>query len=116
MSAELTASTTRTAFGWRFMTPLIVGSALNPVKNSIIATALVPIAVRFDVPAGQTAVLVAALYVASATAQPALGKIAERFGPRRVFQAGIVLVLAGGLIGSLAQSCSSASRAGASCS
>jgi MFS family permease len=56
------------------------------------------------VPAGQTAVLVAALYVASATAQPALGKIAEQFGPRRVFQAGIALVLAGGVVGSLAQS------------
>ena len=106
MSAENTAPSipTRKGFGWRFMTPLIVGSALNPVNSSIIATALVPIAARFAVPAGQAAVLVAALYVASATAQPALGKIAEQFGPRRVFQAGIVLVLAGGVIGSLAQS------------
>jgi MFS family permease len=106
VSAETAAPSipTRKAFGWRFMTPLIVGSALNPVNSSIIATALVPIAARFAVPAGQTAVLVAALYVASATAQPALGKIAEQFGPRRVFQAGIVLVLAGGVIGSLAQS------------
>jgi predicted MFS family arabinose efflux permease len=47
-------------------------------------------------------VLVAALYVASATAQPALGKIAGRFGPRRIFLGGIALVFAGGLIGSLA--------------
>jgi MFS family permease len=96
------APSTREAFGWRFMTPMIVGSALNPVNSSIIATALVPIAAQFGVPAGETAVLVAALYVASATAQPALGKIAERFGPKRVFQAGILLVLAGGLIGSFA--------------
>jgi MFS family permease len=86
------------------MTPMILGSALNPVNSSIIATALVPIAAHFHVPAGHTAVLVAALYVASATAQPSLGKIAERFGPRRVFQAGIVLVFAGGVIGSLAPS------------
>ncbi|AGL14820.1 major facilitator superfamily MFS_1 [Actinoplanes sp. N902-109] len=93
-----------TPFGWRFMTPLIVGSALNPVNSSIIATALVPIAAHFGVPAGRTAVLVAVLYVASATAQPTLGKIAGRFGPRRVFLAGISLVFLGGLIGSLAQS------------
>ncbi len=92
------------AFGWRFMVPLVVGSALNPINSSIIATALVPIAARFSVPAGRTAVLVAVLYVASATAQPALGKVAGRFGPRRVFLAGISLVFAGGLIGSLAQS------------
>jgi MFS family permease len=97
-------ASTKEAFGWRFMTPLIVGSALNPVNSSIIATALVPIAAHFRVPAGRTAVLVAALYVASATAQPSLGKIAGRFGPRRVFLAGIVLVGAGGLIGSLAPS------------
>ncbi|WP_306215926.1 MFS transporter [Actinoplanes sp. RD1] len=86
------------------MVPLVVGSALNPINSSIIATALVPIAARFGVPAGRTAVLVAVLYVASATAQPALGKVAGRFGPRRVFLAGIVLVFAGGLIGSFAQS------------
>ena len=104
MTEAVERARTRSAFGWRFMTPLVVGSALNPVNSSIIATALVPIAAHFDVPAGRTAVLVAALYVASATAQPALGKIAGRFGPRRVFLAGITLVLAGGLIGSLAQS------------
>ncbi|WP_173745301.1 MFS transporter [Actinoplanes sp. TFC3] len=86
------------------MTPLIVGSALNPVNSSIIATALVPIAAHFRVPAGRTAVLVAVLYVASATAQPTLGRIAGRHGPRRVFLSGISLVMLGGLIGSIGQS------------
>ena len=32
------------AFSWRFVTPLFMGSALNPVNSSILATALVPIA------------------------------------------------------------------------
>ena len=32
------------AFSWRFTTPLFMGSALNPVNSSLIATALVPIA------------------------------------------------------------------------
>jgi len=87
------------AFDWRFVTPLYIGSALNPVNTSFIATALVPIAAAINVPVGQTAVLVAALYIACIVAQPAAGKLSEAFGPRRVFLAGILAVLAGGVLG-----------------
>jgi len=87
------------AFDWRFVTPLYIGSALNPVNTSFIATALVPIAAAISVPVGQTAVLVAALYMACIIAQPAAGKLSEAFGPRRVFLAGILAVLAGGVLG-----------------
>ncbi len=78
------------AFDWRFVTPLYIGSALNPVNSSFIATALVPVAAAIHVPVGQTAVLVAALYMACIVAQPAAGKLSEVFGPRRVFLAGIL--------------------------
>ena len=88
-------------FGWRTVTPLVMGSALNPVNSSVIATALVPIAAALHVPVGRTSILVSSLYLASAIAQPTAGKLAEEFGPRRVFLAGIVLVLAGGLVGGL---------------
>jgi MFS family permease len=90
-------------FSWQFTTPLFIGSALNPVNSSLIATALVPIARGLGVPFGQTAALVTALYLASAIAQPTAGKAAEVFGPRRVFLTGIVLVAVGGLIGGFAQ-------------
>jgi MFS family permease len=90
-------------FSWRFTAPLFIGSALNPVNSSLIATALVPIARGLDVSIGQTAALVTALYLASAIAQPTAGKAAEVFGPRRVFLAGIVLVIFGGLVGGFAQ-------------
>jgi predicted MFS family arabinose efflux permease len=86
-------------FGWKFVTPLFVGAALNPVNSSIIATALVPIATALHVSVGATTVLVSALYLASAIAQPTAGKLAEEFGPRRVFLTGILLVLAGGIVG-----------------
>lgn len=89
-------------FSWQFTTPLFLGSALNPVNSSLIATALVPIAHGLDVPIGRTAALVSALYLASAIAQPTAGKAAEVLGPRRVFLTGIGLVLAGGLLGGLA--------------
>ena len=90
-------------FNWRFTAPLFVGSALNPVNSSLLATALLPIAHGLGVPLGQTAALVTALYLACAIAQPTAGKAAEVFGPRRVFVAGIVLVAVGGLVGGFAQ-------------
>jgi MFS family permease len=90
-------------FSWQFTVPLFIGSALNPINSSLIATALLPIARGLGVPLGQTAALVTALYLASAIAQPTAGKAAEVFGPRRVFLAGIVGVGVGGLVGGLAQ-------------
>jgi MFS family permease len=92
---------TENPFPRRFVTPLLLGSALNPVNSSVIATALVPIARGVHVSVGQTAALISALYLASAIAQPTGGKLAEEFGPRRVFLTGIVIVLAGGILGAL---------------
>lgn len=90
-------------FSWRFTTPLFIGSALNPINSSLLATALVPIARGIGIPIGQTAALVAALYLASAIAQPTAGKVAEVLGPRRVFLVGIVVVAGGGIIGGFGQ-------------
>ncbi|MFJ4921074.1 MFS transporter [Streptomyces sp. NPDC088725] len=90
-------------FSWRYVTPLLMGSALNPVNSSVIATALVPIAVSLHVSVGRTSVLVAALYLACAVAQPTAGKLSEEFGPRRVFLAGISIVFLGGVLGGLGQ-------------
>jgi MFS family permease len=86
---------------WRFVTPQFAGSALNPINSSLIATALVPIAAALHVSVGRTAVLVSALYLATAIAQPTAGKLSEEFGLRRVFLAGILAVLAGGVVGGL---------------
>lgn len=91
------------AFSWKFVTPLLMASTLNPINTSLIATALVPIAAAVHVSVGQTAVLVSALYLASALAQPTTGKLAEEFGPRRVFLVGLVIVVAGGLVGGFGQ-------------
>ncbi|MGY4973055.1 MFS transporter [Streptomyces nigrescens] len=103
--AAVPPGTTRTTnvFSWRFVTPLFTGSAINAINTSLIATALVPIAAAVHVSVGRTAVLVSALYLACAIAQPMGGKLAEEFGPRRVFLAGILIVLAGGTVGGLGQ-------------
>jgi MFS family permease len=91
-------------FAWKFTTPLYVGAALNPINSSLIATALVPIAMALHVSVGNTTVLVSGLYLASAIAQPTAGKLGEQLGPRRVFLTGILLVLLGGLVGGFGRS------------
>ena len=90
-------------FPWRFVTPLFMGSTLNPVNSSVIATALVSIAAATGVSVGQTTILVSALYLASAIAQPTCGKLAEEFGPRRVFLAGTMIVFVAGFVGGFGQ-------------
>lgn len=87
---------------WRLLTPLLLGSALNPINSSVIATTLVAVGRAFGVGTAATASLVAALYLASAVGQPAMGKLAEVFGPRRVFLGGLVIVGLGGLLGTVA--------------
>ena len=89
-------------FSPRFVAPLLMGSTLNPVNSSVIATALVAIASAMGVGVGQTSILISCLYLTSAIAQPTAGRLAEEFGPRRVFLVGIVIVLLGGLLGGVA--------------
>jgi MFS family permease len=91
------------AFGPRFVSPMLLGSALNPINSSVIATALVSIAAALHVPVGQTSILISSLYLTCAIAQPTAGRLAEEFGPRRVFLAGIVLVFIGGIVGGVGQ-------------
>jgi MFS family permease len=54
-----------------------MGSALNPVNSSLIATALVPIAAALHVPVGRTSILVSSLYLACAIAPPTAGQQPE---------------------------------------
>lgn len=90
------------AFGARLVTPLMLGSVLNPVNSTMIATALVAIGHSFHAGAARTAWLVSSLYLASAVAQPAMGRLADRLGARRVFLAGLLIVAAAGAVGMLA--------------
>jgi MFS family permease len=84
--------------------PLFVGTMLNPINSTMIATALVPIGRSFAVGTATTAWLVAALYLASAIAQPVMGKLADRLGARRVYVFGLALVGLAGVGGAWAPS------------
>jgi hypothetical protein len=46
-------------FGFRFVTPLALGSTLNPINSTMISTALAPIAVALNATVAQTSWLIA---------------------------------------------------------
>jgi MFS family permease len=92
----------RGPFPFRFVSPLLIGTLLNPVNSAMIATALVPIGRDLHAGPASTVWLVAGLYLAAAVGRPTMGRIAELQGPRKVVVAGLVLVLAAGLTGAFA--------------
>lgn len=96
------AAVARTPFGWRFTTPLLLGSTLNPINSSMLATGLLGIGLDFHKGPGTTASLISVLYLCSAVMQPTMGKLSGIFGLRRVFLIGAVILLAAGVIGAAA--------------
>jgi MFS family permease len=91
-------------FGFTFVAPLALGSCLNPINSTMIATALVPIAASLHVSAAESGWLIAALYLATSIAQPAMGRLADLFGPRRVLLWALSLVALSGVLGWFATS------------
>jgi MFS family permease len=82
------------SLGWALGT----GTILQGFNSSIIAVALVSIGVHF----GDSAALpwlVSGLYIACAVASPAAGRFVDLFGARRLYLAGLAIVLAASLAG-----------------
>jgi len=77
----------------RMVGPIAFGTILQPLNSSMIAVALVAIQSHFG--ADPAAVwLVSGLYLATAVASPAAGRLADALGPRRVSIAGLALIAA----------------------
>jgi MFS family permease len=101
-AAPSTGAASGPSFPFRFTFPLLLGSTLNPINSSMLATGLAGIAADFRVGPGESAALISVLYLCSAVAQPTMGKLAQLFGPRRVFLVGIAILFAAGVIGAVA--------------
>jgi MFS family permease len=83
----------------RLVAAVAAGTLLNPLNSSMIAVALGTLAAQFRVSAATATWLISGFYLAAAIGMPVLGQLADRYGPRRVFRAGLLLV---GLMGALA--------------
>ncbi|MCL2468552.1 MAG: MFS transporter [Micrococcales bacterium] len=89
-------------FPRRLLVTMMLGSVLNPINSSILAVALVPIGTYFGAPPAQTAWLVSSLYLAAAVGQPLVGRLVDRYGPKRLFLAGATLICVAGVVGMVA--------------
>ena len=70
------------AFPKTFIMAMIFGVGLNPVNSTLISTALAPISHDLRIDAGRATLLISALYLTCAIAQPTAGKLSEIIGPR----------------------------------
>ncbi|OLB77664.1 MAG: hypothetical protein AUI14_15460 [Actinobacteria bacterium 13_2_20CM_2_71_6] len=71
---------------------IALGTLLNPLNSSMIAVALVPLQREFGVSLATSTWLISGFYLTASVAQPLMGRFADRYGPRRVFCAGLALV------------------------
>jgi MFS family permease len=71
---------------------LSLGTSLNPLNSSMIAVALVVLREDFRLDVATVTWVITAFYITSAAGQPLMGRLADRFGPRRLFMLGMALV------------------------
>lgn len=81
------------------MGSVLVGTLLNPLNSSMIAVALLSLGRSFGVSIATATWLISGFYLGGAIGMPLMGRLADLFGPRRVFSLGLVLV---GLTGAAA--------------
>jgi MFS family permease len=85
----------------RLVGAVVLGTLLNPLNSSMIAVALTRIQRDFHVTVGEVTWLISGFFLAAAIGQPLMGRLADLFGPRRVFLTGLALVFATGLLAPL---------------
>ncbi|MHA7223130.1 MFS transporter [Arthrobacter sp. RHLT1-20] len=71
---------------------LSLGTALNPLNSSMIAVALVVLRADFGLDVATVTWVITSFYLTSAAGQPLMGRLADRFGPRRLFMFGMAVV------------------------
>ena len=82
----------------RVVAAVVLGTLLNPLNSSMIAVALSRIQADLRVTVGEVTWLISGFLLVAAVGQPLMGRLADLFGPRRVFIAGLALVFVTGLV------------------
>lgn len=81
----------------RLIGTLALGTSLNPLNSSMIAVALAQLQTDFGVGVATSSWLVSAFYIGAAVGQPLMGRLVDQVGARRMFIAGLALVLVASL-------------------
>ncbi|GAA4382198.1 MFS transporter [Brevibacterium pityocampae] len=82
---------------------LSLGTMLNPLNSTMITVAVIAIAGDLGATFVEVSWVVTVFYLVSCTAQPVLGRFADRYGPQRIFVSGMLVVLIAAVWGSLAR-------------
>lgn len=95
----MTEGVNKESIQWRFLLPLILGTMLNPLNSTMLATALMNLCQSFKVSIGQGAILITSLYITSTVAQPLMGRLADIYSPKKINTIGFILALAAAIVG-----------------
>jgi MFS family permease len=98
----LTTTATTRGLSWRIVATVMMGTLLNPLNSSMISVALVGAATDLHVDIPSATWLVSSFYLVGAIGMPLAGRLADLYGPRRVFRAGLLVVLVGSILAALA--------------
>ena len=78
--------------GRRLISAVLAGTLLNPLNSSMIAVVLTLIQADFRISVATASWLLSSFALAAAVAQPVMGRLADLFGPRRIFCIGLLVV------------------------
>lgn len=80
-----------------FLISIALGTLLNPLNSSMISIAIPRLQAAFHLDFTVVSWIISSYYLASAIAQPVMGKVADQIGRKRVFLIGLLLVAASSL-------------------
>lgn len=101
--AAVSAESTRSRIPLPLSLGLGSGTMLQPLNSSMIAVAVIAIAHEFGTTEG-TAWVISGMYIATAVISPVAGRLGALFGTRRLYFAGLAVIVAASVLGALAPS------------
>jgi MFS family permease len=84
------------------MLPLVLGTMMNPLNSTMLATALTTICHNFSQSISSGALLITPLYITSTIGQPLMGRMADIFSAKKINTLGFILVFIAAVIGMVA--------------
>lgn len=99
-----TKETLPAALPWRLVGAVVAGTLLNALNSSMIAVALLSLQDNFRVSTITVTWVISSYYLAAAIGMPLMGRLADQFGPRRIFCVGLLLVGLTGIVAGFAPS------------
>ncbi len=87
--------------GW-VIAALCTGTALSALNSGMTAVSLSTLRQEFAVDVATVTWVISAFYLTSAVLQPLMGRLADEYGARRVFAAGMVITIIAGALGPFA--------------